>query len=115
MFQQRQLNEIYTSVELSNTATVSPGAITNTNLVQSSVACTLAGLSTALATFALGDVLTVIPPASAALNGVEVKAFPTATPGTCNLVFLNNTGGTVTPTASSVYRIFASRVAPTVI
>lgn len=112
MFQQRQLNEVYTSVEVSASAATSPGAITNTSVVQSSVACTVGAVAGSPATFALGDVLTVVPPASAALNGVEVKAFPTATPGTCNLVFLNNTGGTVTPVASSVYRIIATRVAP---
>jgi hypothetical protein len=111
MFQQRQLNEIYTSIEVSATAAASPGAITNTSLVQATNACVIPGTTNA-ATFALGDVLIVQPPASAALNGVEVKAFPTATAGTCNLVFLNNTGGTVTPTASTVYKIIATRVAP---
>ena len=108
MFQQRQLNEIYAQYEVSNSAAASPGAITNGSLVQATNACTIQG-TTSPATFALGDSLEVIAPASAALNGVEVKAFPTATAGTCNLVFLNNTGGTVTPTASSVYRIIAKR------
>jgi hypothetical protein len=111
MFQQRQLNELY-DVEVSFSAAASPGAITNGSVVAATNACTLSG--GAAATFALGDVLEVVPPAGAALNGVEVKAFPTATAGTCNLVFLNNTGGSVTPTASSVYKIIAKRYKPNV-
>ena len=108
MLQQRQLNEVYALFEVSTSAAASPGAITNGSVVQATNACTLQG-TTSAATFALGDNLEVIAPASAALNGVEVKAFPTATAGTCNLVFVNNTGGTVTPVASSVYKIIAKR------
>jgi hypothetical protein len=108
MYQQRQLNEVYAFFEVSNTAAASPGAVSNGASVNVSVACTLQGTTNA-ATFALGDNLEVIAPASAALNGVEVAAYPSATPGTANLVFTNNTGGNVTPTASTVYRIIAKR------
>jgi hypothetical protein len=108
MFQQRQLNEIYAFFEVSNTAAATPGAITNGSSVNATNICTLQG-TTNLATFALGDNLDVIAPASAALNGVEVAAYPTATPGTCQLVFTNNTGGTVTPTAGATYKIVAKR------
>jgi hypothetical protein len=108
MFQQRQLNEIYGSVEVSNTAATSPGAITGAATVIATVACTLQGTTNA-ASFALGDNLEVIAPASAALNGVDITATPTATPGTCILIFDNSTGVSVTPTASSVYKIIAKR------
>jgi hypothetical protein len=114
MFQQRQLNEIYSFMEVSQTPAQTPGAITNGSLVSTAVACTIQG-TTNPATFTLGDVLDVLAPASAALNGVAVSAQPTGTPGTCQLIFLNNTGGSVTPVAGSVYKIVARRVAPTVI
>jgi hypothetical protein len=112
VFQQRQYNEIQL-VEISQTAAVSPGAIVDAAVSHSTAACTLGGTTTP-ATFGLGDVLEVIPPAGAALNGVEVKAFPTATVGTCNLVFLNNTGGSITPTASTKYTIRAKRLSANV-
>jgi hypothetical protein len=115
MLQQRQLNDIYQLLEISFTAASTPGAITNGSVVSSTpLACTLQG-TTNPATFALGDNLEVIAPASAALNGVQVAAYPLATAGSCNLVFTNNTGGTVTPTAATVYKIIAKRFTATVI
>ena len=109
MFQTRQLEDLYASFELSQTTAISPGAITNGTTVGVSTACTLQGTTNA-ATFALGDELDdVIAPASAALNGVVVFAAPMATPGTCIVYFQNQTGGTVTPTASTVYKVLAKR------
>jgi hypothetical protein len=107
-FANRQFEEIVGFVEVSNTAAASPGAVGNGTTVGVSVACTLQGTTTA-ATFALGDVLDVIAPISAALNGILLSAAPTATPGTCFLYFQNQTGGSVTPVASTVYRIVARR------
>jgi hypothetical protein len=112
VFQQRQVNEIY-DVEVSFTAAASPGAITNGSVATASLACTLGGGANA-ATFGLGDILEVVAPASAALNGVAVSAQPTATAGTALLIFLNNTGGSITPTASSIYKIIARRIKPNV-
>lgn len=112
MFQQRQMNEVWPLVEESySTAGVAPGAITNGTVVTTSTACSLGapgGGGTSAATFGLGDTLEVIPPAAAAANGVAVTAYPTATAGTALIVFLNNTGGTVTP-VSSIYKIIAKR------
>jgi hypothetical protein len=112
MFAQRQTEELY-DYEVSFTAAASPGAITNGSVVAASNACTLSGGKPA--TFALGDVLEVIAPAGAALNGVAVSAQPTATAGTAQLIFLNNTGGSITPTASTVYKIVAKRLRANVV
>lgn len=109
MFQTRQLEEIISQVEVSNSAAISPGAVGNGSTVGVSAACTLQGTSNP-ATFTLGDDLeTVVAPGSAALNGVVVFAAPTATPGTAIIYFQNATGGSVTPTASTSYRIVAKR------
>lgn len=115
MYQQRQLNEIYSFIEVSQTAATSIGAVgNNASAGSAAVACTIPGTTTP-ASFALGDILEVVAPASAALNGVCLQASPTATPGTCTITATNTTGGSITPTASTVYRIIAKRVAPTVI
>jgi hypothetical protein len=108
-FANRQFEEIVGFIEVSVTAPVTPGAVGNGTTVGVSVACTLQGTTTP-ATFTLGDELDdVIAPASAALNGLVVFAAPTATPGTCILCFQNATGGSVTPTASTVYKIVSKR------
>ena len=114
MFQQRQINEFY-DYEVSFTAAASPGAVGNAALVAADNACTLVSGSGGAATFALGDVLEVIAPASAALNGVAVSVQPEATAGTCRLIFLNNTGGSVTPVAATIYKIIAKRARVNVI
>lgn len=115
MFQQRQPNEVDTLIEVSFTAALSPGAVTNGTTVGVSAACTLAG-TTVPATFALGDNLQeVIAPASAALNGICVFAAPGPTAGTCFVYFQNQTGGSITPVAASVYKIIAKRVSANVI
>lgn len=113
MFQQRQLNEIYQLVEVSKTAALSVGAVGNNAVAGPAVvACTIGGSP---ATFALGDTLEVYAPASAALNGVVLVASPSPTPGSCFITGINSTGGSVTPTASTVYTIVAKRVTPTLI
>lgn len=114
MFASRQFEEISPLIEISRTGTVAPGAITTATAVGVSVACTVGTLPSggaSPATFALGDQLEVFPPAGAAINGVIVSASPTATPGTCELVFQNNTGGTITPVSSVGYVIVATRIA----
>lgn len=111
-FASRQFEELYQYIEVSFTAAVSPGAITNgiTNAVAvNAVACTV-GNSTVASQITLGDILEVVAPASAALNGVIVLASPTATVGQIDLLFINTTGGSVTPVASSIYKIIARRV-----
>ena len=113
MFTTRQETEIFDR-EVSFTAAASPGAIANGAVATASLACTLAG-TTVPATFTLGDILEVVAPAAAALNGVAVSAQPTATVGTALLIFLNNTGGSITPTASTVYKIIARRVKPNLV
>jgi hypothetical protein len=113
-FANRQFEEIVGFVEVSTTAAASPGAVGNGTTVGISVACTLQGTTTP-ATFALGDVLDVIAPAGAATNGVLVSAAPTATVGTCFLYFQNQTGGSITPTASTKYTIVARRYRPDIV
>jgi hypothetical protein len=109
MFQQRQLNEIEALIEVSNTPALTPGAVGNGSTVAVSAACTLQG-TTSPATFALGDNLQeVIAPAAAALNGIVVFAGPGPTPGTCFVYFQNQTGGSITPTAATAYKIIAKR------
>lgn len=108
-FQTRQLEEIYAFFEVSVTPALTPGAVGNGTTVGVSAACTLQGTTNA-ATFAVGDSLDdVIAPASAALNGILVSAAPGPTPGTCFVYFQNQTGGSITPTASTVYKIVAKR------
>jgi hypothetical protein len=109
MFQQRQLNEVEAFIEVSNTPALSPGAVGNGTTVSVSAACTLQG-TTSAATFAPGDWLgEVIAPAAAALNGIVIFAAPGPTPGTCFVYFQNQTGGSITPVASQVYKIVAKR------
>lgn len=108
-FANRQLEEIYCFIEVSVTPALSPGSVGNGATVAVSAACTLQGTTTP-ATFALGDELDdVIAPASANLNGIVVFAAPGPTPGTCFVYFQNQTGGAITPTAGSVYKIVAKR------
>lgn len=117
MFQQRQLNEIWPLVEISYTAALSPGAVGAGSSVQVSAVCTVGsplGGSSA-AQFALGDTLEVIAPASAALNGIVVEAAPSATVGTCVVTFRNNTAGSITPVASTIYKIIAKRQAANIV
>jgi len=111
MLQQRQLNDIYALYEVSQTPAQSPGAVgAATTVVVNTVSCTIAG-TTVPATFALGDSLEVVAPASAVLNGVEVRATVSAA-GVCSLIFYNPTAGSITPVASSVYKIIAKRFRP---
>lgn len=111
MFASRQFEEINPLIEVSKCA-ASPGAVTTATTVAVSAACTVgaSGVGTAPATFVNGDQLEVFASPGAALNGVAVFAAPGATPGTCTLYFQNNTGGTVTPVAASVYTIIATRL-----
>lgn len=111
MFASRQFEEISPLIEISK-CVASPGAVTTATTVGVSVACTVgaSGVGTSPATFALGDQLEVFPSAAAACNGVVVSAAPTATPGTCELTFQNNTGGTITPVAAALYTIVATRL-----
>ncbi len=118
MFQQRQFNEVWPLIEESyTTATVSPGAVSSATPVAVSAACSLGtplGGGTSAATFALGDNLEVFPPASALTNGLQVIAAPTATPGTCEIVFINYTGSSVTPVAG-IYKVIARRQVPNIV
>jgi hypothetical protein len=110
MFQQRQLNEIYPLIEISFTSAISIGAAgSGATSGANNVVCTLQG--GAPATFALGDELECIAPSTSGGNGGLFYAAPTATPGTCAVGFTNPTGGSITPTASTVYKIIAKRFA----
>jgi len=108
MLQQRQYNDVYGFLEVSNTAALSPGAVGNGTTVSVTAACTLQG-TTSAATFGLGDSLEVIVPVSAASNGLLISATPTATAGTAQVYFQNQTGGSITPTAATSYKIIAKR------
>ena len=109
MFQQKQVAEIYPLVETSF-ANISPGAVGNGATVYVAVAFALGNVgSGSPATFTLGDQLEIWPSSGAAINGVNVAATPTATPGTAGVYFTNNTGGSITPVASQKYTIVAIR------
>jgi hypothetical protein len=112
MFASRQYEEVQPLIEISFTASFTPGAVGNGTTVGSSQACTVGapgGGSAFPATFNLGDQLEVFPPIGAATNGLVVSAAPTAVAGTCEILFQNATGGSITPVAG-VYRIVATRV-----
>jgi hypothetical protein len=65
MFQQRQLNDVYQLVEVSNSPSFTPGAVGNNAIVGSSQACVLGTqVGAPAATFTLGDELEVIAPAA---------------------------------------------------
>lgn len=115
MFTSRQYEEIQPQIEVSRTAGVSPGALTTGVTVNVAAAVCTVGFVASPATFAIGDQLEVFAPASAALNGIIVSAAPSATPGTCTLSFTNPTAGTITPVASSVYVIVATRIPPNLV
>lgn len=115
MFQQKNIAEIYPLTEISF-ANISPGAIGNGTTVFVSVAFTLAAVASGSpATFAVGDQLEILASAGAAINGVAMNAAPTAVAGTAGVYFTNNTGGSITPVASSKYSIIAIRVPANII
>lgn len=110
-FNARNVGEIFPTVEVSKTnANVNPGAVASATPVSVTAACSLQGLGVgpSNATFSLGDLLLVLPPAAAAINGLTVQANPTATPGTAQITFFNFTGGPITPVAA-IYTIVAVR------
>jgi hypothetical protein len=113
MFQQRQLNEIFPLIEVSFSATGTPGALTTGTAGRVTVACFVGGpgaANTSPATFALGDDLEVVVPATAGnMAGMIVSATPSATPGTCTIAFQNASAGTITPTTAQ-YTIVAKRL-----
>ena len=111
MFQQRQINDVYQLVEVSQTPAFTPGAVGNNSVLGSSQACTLGG-TTNPATFAIGDELEVFPTTVTATNGIHVAAAPTSVAGTAIITFVNGSGGGVTP-VSGVYKIVAKRITPT--
>jgi hypothetical protein len=116
-FQARQIDEVQAFTEISF-GVATPGAVASGagTLVGALMACVVGGPgNTAPATFALGDQLEVYPSAAAAVNGLSVSAFPTATPGTCELYFSNITGGSITPVAGAKYTIVATRLSPAVV
>lgn len=118
MFQQRQLNEIFPLIEVSFSATGTPGALTTGTDGRISVACFVGGpgaANTSPATFALGDDLEVVVPAAAGnMAGMIVSATPSATPGTCTIAFHNGSAGTITPTTAQ-YTVIAKRVPASVV
>lgn len=109
----RQRDEVNPLVEISFTPSFTPGAVANGATVATSQACTL-GNTTVAATFNLGDIMDIFPPASAALNGLHCSVFPTATAGTAQIYFINSTGGSITPVAAK-YLIVATRIQPTLV
>ena len=113
-FSQRQINEIQPLAEVS-AGTATPGAVTNNTTVAVTMACVIGGTGGPAATFGIGDWLQDYPAAGSGVNGISVTAAPTATPGTAEVYFQNNTGGTITPVAGSAYKIVAYRTSPTVI
>jgi hypothetical protein len=113
MFQQRQLNDVYQQMEVSVTAPTTPGTITGgAGQHIAPVPCTIGSSgSPEAAQFALGDVLEVIANTNAGnIAGLQIVAWPTATPGTCILGYQNATAGSITPVANSTYTIIAKRI-----
>jgi hypothetical protein len=109
-FNSRQFEEIYGLVEVSVSPSFTPGAVGNNAVAGSTQACVINGTTTA-SQAVLGDIVDVVAPASAALNGLLVEAAPTATPGTLTFSFTNTTGGSITPIAA-VYKVIIRRVRP---
>lgn len=108
-FASRQYEELYQFVEVSFTSALSPGAVgAGATVNVQTVACTLSGGAAAQIT--LGDLLDVVAPASAALNGIIVTAAPTGVAGQICVSFFNPTTGGITPTAATVYKVIARRV-----
>lgn len=116
MFSSRQYEEVNPLVEISFVA-LTPGAVNSgSTLVGASGACKLGSSgSSQPATFALGDQLEVFGSAGAALNGVQVQASPSATPGTAQFYFSNISGSNVTPVGGAVYTIIATRLVNTLV
>jgi hypothetical protein len=115
MFSSRQYEEVNPLVEISF-AVITPGAVGNSTIVATATAFQLTAAGSAVpASFALGDQLEIFPSAAAACNGVNVSAVPTATPGTAEVYFQNNTGGSITPVAGAKYTIVASRLPATLV
>lgn len=117
MFSSRQYEEVNPLVEISFVA-LTPGAVNNGSTIVgvAAGACKLGNAtSTQPATFALGDQLEVYGSAGAALNGVQVQASPTATPGTATFYFSNITGGNITPVGGAVYTVIATRLVNTLV
>jgi hypothetical protein len=115
MFQQRQFGEIQPLTEISF-AVITPGAVGNGTTVGTATAFTLGATGSASpASFALGDQLEIFPSAAAAANGVNITAVPTATVGTAEVYFQNQTGGPITPVAGAKYTIIATRLPATLV
>jgi hypothetical protein len=116
MFQQRQINDVYQLVEVSSATIGSPGALTTTSFANTLQAFTVGanGVGTAPATFTQGDILMIIPSAGVAINGVDVFAQVTSTVGSARVVWMNQSGSTITP-AAGVYTIIAIRITPQLI
>lgn len=107
----RQQDEVNPLTEVS-TVTLNPGAVGNGATVSVSVAATLPGGGAA--SFNNGDLIEIFPPAVAALNGLHISAFPTATAGTVQVYFINATGGSITPVSAS-YKLVATRMVNTLV
>jgi hypothetical protein len=114
-FAVRQIEEINPLSEIS-VANMTPGAVGNGTTVFVSQAFTLGSPGSAFpATGALGDQIELYPSAAAATNGLNITAYPTATPGTYAVYFTNNTGGSITPVAGAKYIAVATRFPNTAI
>lgn len=110
-FAQRQLNEIYSQIEVSF-ATVNPGAITTGSKAAVTVTPVVGGPgsgNTLPSQCALGDSVDVIPSAAAGnVSGLLITASVSAA-GTIIVGFFNATGGTITPT-SAVWTFVTKRL-----
>lgn len=115
MFQSRLIDEVLPLIEVSF-ATLNPGAVTAGSSVVVNVAATLGSVgSSSPATFTASDViLMVFPLAGTATIGLRVTGSPSATAGTANFSFKNDTNGTITPT-SGPYKIVAVRTVNTLV
>lgn len=115
MFMSRQYEETNPLNELSFVL-LTPGAVGNGTTVALTGACTLGNTGSGFpATFTLGDQLEVFAAGAAATNGILVSAAPTATPGTAEFYFQNQTGGSITPVAGAKYTIIATRLVNTLV
>lgn len=106
----RQQDELNPLSEISFVV-LNPGAVGNGTTVSVAVAATLDQASGSIpATTLIGDILEIYPSVNSGVNGLSVTAFPTATQGTIQVYFTNNTGASITPLANAVYKVIATRL-----
>ena len=109
MLTQRQPNEIYSFVEVSQ-ATVNPGTVNATTRFSVTVNPTLAGTAEPSACLP-GDLVEAIPPIAAEPTGFLMWSAYVSAPGTIIIAGINANSSGVTPT-SAVWTFVTKRISP---